>query len=200
MSNSLFSSGDDWQSNACLNWSHDAIRLYIDGYLKAADELAHKVVETARDQDILVYPIAFLYRQYIELQLKNIIQESRILLSEGRGFPEHHKIWDLWCVANGLMKSIIKKVDESAQGYITKEDIDHIGKIIKDFVEIDPESFAFRYPEDKKGNKYLEGIIHINLTKLHDQMEILSEKLDKFDLVVGILREWQDDMRATYEP
>ncbi|GAC19580.1 hypothetical protein [Paraglaciecola arctica] len=76
MTNSLFSSGEDWQSNACVNCSHDSIGLYIDGYRQAADTLAHKVVESSRDQDILVYPIVFLFRQYIELQLKRIIRES----------------------------------------------------------------------------------------------------------------------------
>ena len=114
MSNSLFSSDEDWKSNACISRSGYSIVHYIDGYRKAADALAHKVVESGCDQDILVYPIAFLYRQYIELQLKHIIKESRGLLSEGSGFPEHHKIRDLWHVANGLMKKIIKEVDVSA--------------------------------------------------------------------------------------
>ena len=174
--------------------------LYIDGYRKAADALAHKVVESASDQDILVYPIAFLYRQYIELQLKHIIRESRILLSEGNGFPEHHKIKALWDVANGLMKKIIKEVDNSAQEYITKSDIDEIGRIVNEFVKVDPESFSFRYPKDKQGNDNLEGITHINLRNLHDQMDILSEKLDKFDLVVGLLRDWQSEMYSNYGP
>ena len=200
MTNSLFSSGDDWQSNACVNWSHDSIHLYIEGYFKAADELTHRVVDTSSNQDILVYPIVFLYRQYIELQLKNIIRESRVLLSDGHCFPEHHKILDLWGVANGLMNRIIKEFYSRAQDFITPEDVKFIGGIISDFVEIDPASFAFRYPEDKKGNKNLGGLVHINLRNLHDKMDNLAEKLEKFDLVLGLLRDWQADMRATYGP
>ena len=98
------------------------------------------------------------------------------------------------------MKKIISKLDESAGEYITKEDLKIINKIINDFVEVDPKSFAFRYPEDKQGNKNLEGITHINLRKLGQQIGVLAEKLDKFDLVVGLLNEWQADMRATYAP
>lgn len=198
MDNSLFSYGEDWKNNACINWMHDSIRLYIDGYRKAADLASHKVIESQSNQDILVYPITFLYRQYIELYLKCIIRESRILLGEGSSFPEHHKIKDLWHVANALMKKIIKEYDASIPDYITKNDLKVIAKIIDDFVEIDPESFSFRYPEDKQGNNNLDGIQYINIRNLYDQMESLAEKLNKFDLVVGLLRDQQSEMTATY--
>lgn len=87
MSNSLFSGDNDWKANACLNWSPDSLGLYIEGYREAADKLVHDVVESGTNQDILVFPISFLYRQYIELQLKHIIRESRILLEECKSFP-----------------------------------------------------------------------------------------------------------------
>lgn len=200
MSNSLFSGDNDWKANACLNWSPDSLGLYIEGYREAADKLVHDVVESGTNQDILVFPISFLYRQYIELQLKHIIRESRILLEECKSFPEHHKINHLWNTANSLMTRIIKDHDQSIKVYITKADILAIETIIEEFVEVDPESFAFRYPLDKKGNKSLEGIEYINLRKLHDQMEILKEKLDKFYLCVSVLRDFQDEMRAEYGP
>jgi len=56
----LFTSAIDFQNNACLNWSHDALELYILGYKEAADNLVNAVIETARHQDSLVYPICFL--------------------------------------------------------------------------------------------------------------------------------------------
>lgn len=46
MSNSLFSGDKDWKANACLNWSHDTIGLYIEGYREAADKLVHNVIES----------------------------------------------------------------------------------------------------------------------------------------------------------
>lgn len=196
MTNPLFSPGDDWPSNACLNWSHDSIRNYLDGYRKGADVLAHKVVETSTDQDTLIFPIVFLYRQYIELHLKYIIRESRILLSEGTGFPEHHKIKALWDLANGLMNKITKDIDPSAGDFITKDDLAIIDTIINHFSQVDPESFSFRYPNDKKGNNTLDGLTHINIRNLHDQMEILACNLDKFQLVVDYIRDWHSE----YQP
>lgn len=198
MTNSLFSGDEDWQANACLNWAHDSLGLYIEGYREAADNLVHDVVESSNNQDLLVYPISFLYRQYIELQLKHIIRESRIFLEDGNSFPEHHKIRDLWFTANGLMTKIIKEHDATIKEYIRNSDIEIIQKIITEFVKVDPDSFAFRYPKDKKGNNNLDGIQHINLRKLHDQMEILKEKLDKYYLVVSLLRDYKDEMSSEY--
>lgn len=183
-----------------MNWSLDSIGLYIEGYREAADKLVHDVVETGTNQDTLVFPISFLYRQYIELQLKLIIRKSRIFLEEGAKFPEHHRINDLWNTANSLMAKIIKEHDQSISEYITKEDIEAIKIIITEFVKVDPESFAFRYPNDKNGNRNLDGITYINLIKLHDQMEILKEKLDKYYLCVSLLRDFQNEMRAEYGP
>lgn len=196
MTNQLFSADTDWYNNACLNLSHDSMVFYINGYKKAADIL---VIESRQDQDILVYPIAFLYRQYIELQLKSIIRDSKFLLEKGSGFPEHHKIKKLWNEANVLMGEIISTLDKSVGEYITNKDMERIGCIIKDFVEIDSESFAFRYPDDKKGNKNLEGLTHINLRKLGQQIGLLSEKLDKYNLVVVELIGRKEELQAKYE-
>lgn len=200
MSNLLFSGDKYWKANACLGWSHDTMGLYIDGYRKAADKLVDETVESGTNQDILVFPISFLYRQYIELQLKQIISESHILLGEGATFPQHHKIDGLWNKAYSLMNRITKDHDNSIKDYITNKDVQGINKIITEFVKIDPDSFSFRYPKDKKGNKNLEGIKYINLRKLHEQMKILKEKLDKYYLCVSILRDYQDEMRSAYGP
>lgn len=200
MSNSLFSGDKDWKANACLNWSNDTIGLYIEGYREAADKLVHDVVDSGTNQDILVFPISFLYRHYIELQLKHIIRESRIFLEEGASFPEHHRIDDLWNTANSLMARIITVHDKSINDYITKVDIQAIKTIITEFARVDPESFSFRYPKDKKGARNLVGIQYINLRKLQGQMEVLKEKLDKYYLCVSILRDFQNEMRAQYGP
>src|SRR5690606_22299473 len=95
---------------------------------------------------------------------------------------------------------IIKDHDQSISEYISKNDIKNIKKIITEFVKVDPDSFSFRYPKDKEGNQTLAGIQYINLRKLRDQMNILKVCLDKYYLVVSVLRDYQIDMRADYEP
>lgn len=195
MGNQLFSSAQDWQNNACVNVCLSPIRIYIIGYKQAADHLAQLVTQTARDQDTLVYPIAFLYRQYIELQLKELIKESKALLNEESSFPKHHKINALWNLTQQDMRKIIADVDRSVGEYITSADFKLIDALVADFVAIDPESMTFRYPNDKSNLNNLGGLRHINIRHLAEQIQALSDSLDKFDLVVGVLRERQAEMQ-----
>ena len=70
----LFSGDDDWHNNACLNeWSRDHGATYAAGYRRAAELLIEHIDTKGRDQDVLVYPVVFLYRHHVELALKRII-------------------------------------------------------------------------------------------------------------------------------
>lgn len=59
-------SGRNYQSTP-QNWG-----MYTIGYKEAGDLLLQYALNVGR-QNVLVYPIIFLYRHYIELQLKEII-------------------------------------------------------------------------------------------------------------------------------
>ncbi len=188
---SVFCSDADWQANACLNWSPDPIELYAMGYKRAGDRLVEFVLTNARDQDILVYPIVFLYRQYVELRLKEIIKEGRILLDEGRDFPMHHKIWDLWCTAKELSVKAFENENEQPT-------FDYAEHVIKEFSQIDPDSFAFRYPATKQGDKTLEGVTHINIRRLAEHIEGLSKDLEGISTGISVYRGWQQEMWSSY--
>lgn len=79
----LFTDAVDWQNNACTSggWIIDPWDLYADGYREAADHLVERIVEgQSLTLDTIVYPIVFLYRQYLELRLKQLIPLSGRLL------------------------------------------------------------------------------------------------------------------------
>jgi hypothetical protein len=147
---SVFSSDKGLNYNACLNWTHDAHDLYAMAYKEAGDRLVGYVLKNTIDLDVLVYPIVFLYRQYIELRLKEIIKEGRALIEDGHGYSKNHKIWDLWCTA----KKICIKAFEN-EDYPPK--FDYVEHVIKEFYQIDPESFAFRYPPQGMARKHSTG-------------------------------------------
>ena len=140
----LFTSAGDWKNNACLNYLHDSLEIYAIGYKQGADALVEKVIKHAQDQDTLVYPIVFLYRQYLELRLKEIIREGNCLLGIGQGFPGHHRINDLWNSVKGIIRRVFEKKDIA--------EFEFINHVIIEFCNVDPESFSFRYPSDKKGS------------------------------------------------
>src|SRR3989338_10138071 len=75
----LFTTQEDWWNNACLNWCHDGWSLYASGYKDAADFLVQRTEETKVGQDSLVYPVLFLYRQYLELEIKDLIRVAKKL-------------------------------------------------------------------------------------------------------------------------
>lgn len=185
----LFKSDKDWHNNACINWSHDPLELYIKGYKEAADSLVKKVIQTKGKQDSLVYPICFLYRQYIELRLKEIIRTGRELLDEGGSFPQHHKIKTLWPTAKKIMIEVYK--DEG-----DPPDLSFVEHIIMEFSNLDPESFAFRYPLDKLGKNPLKEIYHINLRHLSYCINKFGEVIEAASAGMSVYLDFKREMEA----
>lgn len=186
----VFCADDDWQANACLNWSHNTIELYAIGYKEAGDRLVEFVLAKARDQDVMVFPILFLYRQYIELRLKEIIREGRILLEEGSSYPKHHKISDLWNTAKSIAIRVFENDNEPP-------DFDYAEHVITEFSKIDPESFSFRYPESKSGENQLAGITHINIRRAAVHINELAKDLEGISEVISAYRDCQQEMRSS---
>lgn len=156
----LFTTQEDWWNNACLNWCHDGWGLYASGYKNAADFLVQRTEETNVGQDSLVYPVLFLYRQYLELEIKDLIRVARKLQSIEGDFPKHHRIDTLWNVCHELLSEI--------SPHDSVDELKEIGRLIGEFAEADSTSMAFRYPEDKEGKPSLPGIRHINLRNVRE--------------------------------
>lgn len=171
---SLFISCEDWHNNACLNFQSDMSYGYIEGYIRAGDILADYIAEHARDQDALIYPILFCYRHHLELRMKEIIKQGRILLNEGVDYEDGHKLGNLW----PLCREIIAKVWDS-DAY--KEEIKLIDHFVSEMETVDRQSDAFRYWETSKksGRKpHLEGIKHVNIRHYRECIKSMTDFLD----------------------
>lgn len=110
---------------------------YIDSFKTAADELVEKLMP-----DLNVYPIMFSYRQFIELSLKNICykylsQDEYIKFMK----KSSHNLVSIWEEAKKHL-STYEKFDERHLKFIEK--------LVLDINSLDPASFNFRYPQDKK--------------------------------------------------
>ena len=115
------------------NWT-----LYIEGYKNAADHLVDCAVKTY-PAGMAVYPIVFLYRQYIELQLKDMLQMLYKYHTLPCKIPITHDLIQIWCKVRHFME----RIDKSFWGI---EYYDHIEVRIREFDLIDKRSFSFRYP------------------------------------------------------
>ena len=182
----LFTSGDDWWHNACLdrfpNWE-----LYTIGYKTAADVLVEYVKGSRRDQDVLVFPVVFLYRHYLELCLKRLIEWGKELLDENPDFPKQHELDKLWHVC----RPILSRLEPS----IPKQDLEAIEEAIRQFCAIDPSSEAFRYPLTKKGQKSISpDVRYINLRQLAEVMEKVASFFDSASMMVSVYVDYKRDM------
>ncbi len=163
-----------------LSWGRYAV-----GYKLAGDILVEHCV-THGDQNTLVFPVIFLYRQYIELRIKEIIQDGNQVLGKAPGllrYQQHHKIGELWGDCKGLLEEIDK--DELARlskdGRNKREtDLDAVQEDINKFSEWDPNSYAFRYPVDKNGKPSISAseLRNINFKSLQELVERISYWLD----------------------
>lgn len=172
----LFRWEEDCHFNACLNWYIPNLATVARSYKEGADALARAVREGDATLDTVILPIVFMYRQYIELSLKDAVQTARAIEGKNASYPKHHNLKDLWAEAKELVKQ--------HYGMDTPREIDFVGPCIEDIHEHDPESFSFRYPTDKKGKKNLSGLSHINLRNLYETMNRLASF---FDCIIGDL-------------
>jgi len=187
----LFKSDSDWSNNACLNWSHDKRILYIHGYKEAAGLLARHIENKGESQDILIFPIIFLYRHYLELELKNIIIDSHELIDSGADVKLDHKISVLWQTCSQLLN----KIDST----YPKEELKQVGRLIREFEQIDPLATAFRYPEDKVGKPSLPTEKLINIRNVREVFEKIEFVLSCISCFVGERLAYKKDEQKQYE-
>lgn len=166
----VFSASGPCEYNACLNFSHDSSYGYIEGYRHAAEILAAHVVSNCRDHDHLVYPLVFLHRHCLEIQLKRIIHLGGHLLELPQCDLGHHRLDKLWADA----RPILEKTWPGA----SPEPLEDVASVVHDFAQTDPISTAFRYAADKQGNRSVPELRHINIQTLAEVMARVTECLD----------------------
>src|SRR5260221_1152448 len=87
----LFAEPTERWSTACVNFSKEE-GSYAAAYRFGAERLFEVVRQSGADQDFLVYPIVFLWRHVLELNLKNILPYIRGLQHKPMSFDLNHKL------------------------------------------------------------------------------------------------------------
>ena len=182
----LFLTAEDWWNNACLHFLTDGWSLYSMGYKDAADILVSQVEQEKHHQDTLIYPIIFLYRQYLELAIKDLIRDARKLLDINEPFPQTHSIDRLWDICIDLLNQVSPGDSEDA--------IRQIKRLTDEFCIVDPTATAFRYPEDKKGKPSLQGISSVNLRNVKEVIGKIAVILDGAGAMIKEYQSIKSDM------
>lgn len=196
-------SAHSWETNAWVSGASDYA--YAEGYRRAARLVADHVIQSKWDIDFLVYPVAFLYRHNVELQLKRLIPDGAFLadvpLSEKDRelLPSTHRLDLLWI----LFKPILGKI--AGEFGVTDNDMKAIESYVNQIHRIDDRSFAFRYMNTKSGDRSIDGgeLPHINVGALASAMEKLTATLfglgEAFHEAVQVECEMRAEAYADYQ-
>lgn len=181
----------DWVFNACMDpmpsWGRYALSY------RTGAELLFKYVELSgeRHNDLVVYPLVFCWRHYIELTLKQLVRSMRLLSNcSGNADLDDHRLMSLW---NELQPHL------PALG-APPGDIKTVGRTIQYLSRFDPGSFAFRYPTNRDGSS-TQGAIppRINLRRLDMVMRGIANWLEAGISESSMRLEYEAEMRAEYE-
>jgi hypothetical protein len=194
----LFVQGGDYYEFAHFGWGDiwQQFYGYCTGYKESADRLIDDAMashEIAR-LDTVVFPAFFLYRQFIELSLKQaILQFSSEKYSERIATLKrlNHDLVAMW---NEFVKVLPEARDESE-----RTTLQVVERYIQEFSRVDKSSFSFRYPITKDLELIFGEEQRINLRHVKDRMAELEAFFSGTDAYMDDLRTSENEMRAEFE-
>ena len=131
----------------------DRWNAYGTGYAWALKVLLNQATQRNYPTETHYYPIIFVFRQYLEIRLKNLIINLNEYLGENENIIDHN-LEKLWASSNKLLIQFFKNDENSlADEEVSKEfhdDLNLIGKFVLEIHKLDPTSQALRYPISKK--------------------------------------------------
>lgn len=190
-SDRLFVKEGDWRTNARLNAERDNLSLYAVGFKLAGEYLVEQVITGGANHDSLVFPIAFSYRQYLELRLKQLIRDGYRFINKPLpstwkddwkvlGYPAQHKVDILWKECRPILEQVAPKILNSNKMKMLPQTLEVMDTLVEELAQIDPDSMSFRYSRDKQNKPSLLGISDINLPHLAQVMNKIYNFLDRF--------------------
>jgi hypothetical protein len=186
----LFEEGPDWQFN--VDHSGASLDVYAQSYRQAAEQLFSQWETVDRSPPhYALFPLAFLWRQYLELRLKSLVLDAERLheLGEdvptsaqqrqrrkqpgyGADFPDGHDLLLQWDCLEPMLKILWPDAPETK----------FVKHLLVQFNEVDPLADGFRYPvatSKKDRARTLGGLPRwVNLRRFNDVMISLANVLD----------------------
>jgi hypothetical protein len=151
---------------------------FAKGYHQAANTLCEKFLLQPGYRDYEGYPIVFLYRHAFELYLKNIIYWAARICEFKDVDNLDFKLYNTHCLPK-LSTVVINTLKLSVGMDQWLSDIMiSVDKISKEFDEIDPDSYSYRYPINTKGNESTNHHQVVNMRSIHSNMDKMLTYLE----------------------
>lgn len=156
----------------------DSFHIYATGYRRAAECLAESLLKRHRFSDYEAFPVVFLYRHALELDLKHCICQAAKFASlrgiEGAlpGLQKTHDLAKLATVAGGVLRMVW------AKDGLLSDLLPELLRTCGELSDIDRTSMSFRYPSDNEGFPYERVTVALRTFSRH-----LSSVLELIDTV-----------------
>jgi hypothetical protein len=178
----------DYNDFACFRWEGAnwlAFYMYADNYYNAAFQLLEDTknnrysenYQPCQNIDSIIYPICFLYRQFVELTLKWLYLKYASLDDEGRKEYLKHANHDVIQCWRDLKPFLEKKLS------IVKCDctIDAIEHYINEWNQFDEDSFKMRYPCNKEKESFSLAGSKLDVITLKERMSSFHDSINYVD-------------------
>ena len=197
MANNLFLTSTSSDDCATFGWQSPDQALWgvKDGFKNAADDLVRKAIREGRKNNIRVldtyiFPIMYLYRQSLEVGLKNIY-----LRCFGKIPGGGHNLSIIWqevyqkIVINHIQNAgFLEQVKQYKQDFrkFSMEGIDFpkITQVFNEIQQFDSKADVFRYMVDKNGKTYFNQNQYVDYKNLKTVMNEIYETLDYIHQVI----------------
>jgi hypothetical protein len=191
--------------NIVLNFMHSPqteFGPYGGGFHEAARILAKEFLQYQSGfSDLEGPPIVYLYRHALELHLKGVVLAgNRLMQLDGGDGLEDDALWAL--LGSHRLSALLPHVRRVFRHVNWSDEINHgpiktfadIRSVVHDLERVDPESFAFRYPTNKKGKASVGHHFSFSVRHFVSVMDPLIELLS--GSVSALEQYWQDACEA----
>lgn len=156
-----FVEADDPLENANISDGFSRLVLMMEGYRKAAELMVQAAERDTVERSWLVYPILFNYRHFLELALKYQLATYGPTVGIEPNW-NCHRLEISWSSFTEMLERY---------GTDDPDEVDPVvGEIILEFAKIDPASYSYRYPVNKKGEPVPVDRENLHLPTLADVM------------------------------
>jgi hypothetical protein len=171
-------------------WGQNAY-VIASGYREAAEALVDHVLQIGYHEDFLVYPVMFLFRQSVELRLKQIAVASSRLAGTSPPLKDvlgRHELDPIWRICR-------ESVERLEGGPVS--DLDNAERTLAKLTWADRASFSFRYAADKSGEPLIPNELEaIDLARVRSVMAGVLNLLDGIRDFIDVMQEAENDWQA----
>ncbi|MUL38764.1 hypothetical protein [Gloeocapsopsis dulcis] len=160
--------------------------------------MAEQLIKKVNFPDYQAYPVVFLYRHSFELNLKNVIYWSARLLAfkgvedVGERLYNTHNLIKL---AANAERILLKAFPDDPDLH---EFVQDVISTAKEFSDIDPDSYSYRYPISTRGDYSTRLAQSVNLSSLSDHMASLLENLDTINFGLNLETDIEQEVYEAY--